>query len=94
MPKDQVPRKKIYKKKGGKFVEIPKTAPWEAKGWTREQWIKWHRRWQPETSSEHATLNPSWWASKGTKFRGGDKIITRDLLLSKAHAVHSTSKLT
>ena len=51
--------------------EIPETTPWEAKDWTREEWMRWHRMWHPDTSSDHATLNPSWWASKGMKFGGG-----------------------
>ena len=51
-------------------MEVPEKAPWESKGWMTEEWMGWLRKWQPDTSSDSATLNPSWWAGKGMKFRG------------------------
>ena len=55
----------------GGNVEIPDKTPWEAKGWTQQEWLRWHKRRQPHTSSDHATLNPSWWVRRGMKFSGG-----------------------
>ena len=70
-PKNIVVKQKRYKKISGKNVEIADKTPWEAKGWTREEWLVWCRRRQPDTASDSATLNPSWWAGKGMKFSGG-----------------------
>ena len=64
-------KNKRYKKRGGKNVEIPDKTPWEAKGWTRQEWLSWHQKRQPTTSTDRATLNPSWWVGKGMKFCGG-----------------------
>ena len=56
---------------GAGNVEIPDKTPWEAKGWTQQEWLGWCKRRQPDTSSDCATLNPSWWVGKGMKFSGG-----------------------
>ena len=72
-PKNLVAKQKKYKKIRGKNVEVPDKAPWEAKGWTQQEWLRWRRRRQPDTSSDSATLNPSWWARKGMKFSGGTR---------------------
>ena len=54
-----------------KNVEIPDKTPWKAKGWTRQEWLRWLKKRQPATSSDRATLSPSWWVGKGMKFHGG-----------------------
>ena len=61
---------KEIQEEGGEFVEVPEKAPWESKGWTREEWMRWHRKQQPDISSDSATLNPSWWVGKWMKFQG------------------------
>ena len=30
---------------------------------------------QPDSSSDRATLNPSWWVRKGMKFHGGGRVL-------------------
>ena len=60
-------------------------SPWEANGWTRQEWMRWHRR-HPESSSDHATLNPNWWARKGMKFHGGT-VSLQDSILPEIHTV-------
>ena len=50
---------------GGGNVEIPDKTPWEVKGWTQQEWLRWLKKRQPDTSSNRATLNPSWWLRKG-----------------------------
>ena len=49
--------------------------PWEAKGWTQQQWLSWRQHRQPDSSSDRATLNPSWWVGKGMKFHGGGRAL-------------------
>ena len=63
--------KKQLKRRGGK--DGREKMPWEAKGWTQQQWINWHQQRQPDSLSSHATLNPSWYAGKGMKFRSGGR---------------------
>ena len=54
------PKKMKYRKKWGVGnCGGAEKAPWELKGWTREEWLRWHRKWQPDTLSDSATLNPS-----------------------------------
>ena len=70
-PKILAAKKKGTSSVGGKNVEIPEKTPWEAKGWSQQEWLSWHQKRQSTTSSDHATLNPSWWVRKGMKFHGG-----------------------
>ena len=51
--------------------------PWEAKGWTQQQWFNWHQQRQPESLSSCATLNASWFVGNGMKFRSGGQSYRR-----------------
>ena len=68
-------KKKQSKRRGGRDVQVPHKMPWEAKGWTQQQWLSWKQQRQPDSSSSHATVNPSWWVRKGMKFRGGGRAL-------------------
>ena len=59
-PKILVAKSKRYMQHGGENVKIPEKTPWEAKGWSRQEWLSWHQKRQSTTSSDRATLNPSW----------------------------------
>ena len=71
-PKNLVARKKQGHGKGPAQVQ---QMPWEAKGWTRQQWVSWKKQHQPDTSSSKATINPSWWAGKGMQFKPGGRLL-------------------
>ena len=73
-PKNLVVRKKS-KRHGGRDVQEPQKMPWEAKGWTQQQWLSWRQHRQPDSSSDRATLNPSWWVGKGMKFCRGGRVL-------------------
>ena len=66
------PRNLVIKKS---LRDVEGKMPWEAKGWTRQQWLNWRQHRQPDSSSDRATLSPSWWVGKGMKFRGGGRAL-------------------
>ena len=68
-PKNLVIKKKQLKRRGEQ--DGREKMPWEAKGWTQQQWINWHQQRQSDSSSGRATLNPSWYLGKGMKFSSG-----------------------
>ena len=68
-PKNLVVKNKQLKRCGGK--DGREKTPWEAKGWTQQQWINWHQQRQPDSSGSRVTLNPSWYLGKGMKFSLG-----------------------
>ena len=74
-PKNLVVKKKQSKRHGGRDVQVPQKMPWEAKGWTQQQWLSWKQQRQPDNASSHATVNPSWWVGKGMKFRRGGRAL-------------------
>ena len=82
-PKNLVAKKK---KQGGPQQPAPvKQMPWEAKGWTHQQWTNWKKQRQPTTSSHKATINPSWWTGKGMQFKPWGPGTSRDPVLPEAH---------
>ena len=70
MPKNLVVRKKQLQGHGKGPAQAQQT-PWDAKGWTRQQWANWKKQRQPANSSNKATINPSWWAGKRMQFKPG-----------------------
>ena len=91
-PKNLVAKKR-YKKHGGKNVEIPNKTPWEAKGWTQQEWLRWVKKRQPDTSSDCATLNPSWWLRKRMKFCGGARSLQEIRYFQKHTVTHQKTSL-
>ena len=70
----KTPKNVPAKKKAGSGQGPAQTQqmPWAAQGWTNQQWTSWKKRRQPATSSHKATINPSWWAEKGSSLSLGD----------------------
>ncbi|MDA8042098.1 MAG: hypothetical protein MPJ22_06760 [Pirellulales bacterium] len=90
----KTPRNLPAKKKPGsrKGPGQAQQTPWSGKGWTYQEWYKWKKQRQPDSSSCKATINPSWWPGKGMQFKAGGRSL-REIRYFQKHTQLLVRKL-